>query len=60
MGKKLFYRKKANITDHPDKKEIPNNVIKKIMKMNELDIELYQYAKKKYIEMWNYHKNLAP
>lgn len=49
---------KTNVTRHPSKEEIPKYVIKKIMKMNELDMELYQYARKKYSDMRDSHKHL--
>lgn len=55
---KDFVFVKTNVTRHPSKEEIPKYVIIKIMKMNELDMELYQYDRKKYSDMWNSHKHL--
>lgn len=55
--KNLFY-KKENITKHPNRKQIPDDVIKKIIRMNALDIQLYNYAKEKYIQTLKHYQTL--
>lgn len=38
--------KKLNVTkNRPKIKEIPNDVIEKVMEKNQMDLELYQYVK---------------
>lgn len=44
----LLYKRK-NVTEHPNKDEIPKHVINKIIKMNDLDIELYKYVREIYM-----------
>ncbi|MCT4595272.1 MAG: sulfotransferase family 2 domain-containing protein [Anaeromicrobium sp.] len=45
--------KNKHVVKHPSVAEIPEEIIRKIEEMNELDIELYQFAKEKYIHFKN-------